>query len=79
MVLSMSILFPKFHACQAKTKQTNKQKQKKNKHLLVSGIYHSIFIDDPVKNLSFASKLLLRTSMMHYCRDTTCGRDTDPF
>jgi len=38
----MSILFPKFHACQAKT---NKQKQKKNKHLLVSGIHHSIFIE----------------------------------
>ena len=73
MVLSMSIP-NSTHVRQ------NKTKQKKNKHLLVSGIYHSIFIDDPVKNLSFASKLLLRTSMMHYyCRDTTCGRDTDPF
>ena len=27
MVLSMSILFPKFHACQAKTKQTKTKEE----------------------------------------------------
>jgi len=62
--------------------KTNKQTKTKEEQAFVSEWHPPFNIHrkkNPVKNL-FRFKLLLRTSMMHYyCRDTTCGRDTDPF